>query len=43
MCYEKVIGIDPNHVKAWNSKGLALMALDRIAEAEIAFANAGKP
>ena len=43
MCFEKVIGIDPNYVKAWNSIGLALMAMDRIADAEIAFAKAGKP
>ncbi len=43
MCFEKVIGIDPYYVKAWNSIGLALMAMDRIAEAEIALAKAEKP
>ena len=41
-CFEKVIAIYPNRLKAWNSIGLALMAMNRIEEAETAFARAGK-
>ena len=41
--YDKGIEIDPKNSELWNSIGLALMAMDRIAEAEIAFAKAEKP
>ena len=32
--YDKAIEIDPKNPELWNSIGLALMAMDRVAEAE---------
>ena len=32
--YDKAIEIDPKNSELWNSIGLALMAMDRVAEAE---------
>ena len=39
--YDKAIGIDPNNSELWNCIGLAMMAMDRIAEAEIALLKPG--
>ena len=38
--FDKAIEIDSKCVKAWNSKGLALMAMGRPEEADAAFARA---
>jgi tetratricopeptide (TPR) repeat protein len=38
--YNDVIALDDNHAAAWYNKGIALKALDRITEADSAFAKA---
>jgi len=33
IAYDKALEVDPNHVRAWNNKGIALSRLERFEEA----------